>query len=155
MVWPSNQCPKLLVSFYGSLSPKLIFSVTINQLDCFGLISMENVSLEDPIWSHFSFLIIHNFASEKISLFMMSNGDEYQQDFLCPPWDHYFIRCWGLCETDPISKNVIKFRRNSLICPFVVPPYNWQKISHLVTVPPIWWSKRRQYISLSISFNCL
>ena len=49
----SEECPKLLVLVSGSCSPGLGFSIPTNKLVHFGLIYMENKSLEDPVWSHF------------------------------------------------------------------------------------------------------
>ena len=41
----SEEYPKLEVSFSISRSPKLMFSITINQLVHYGCMGMENVSL--------------------------------------------------------------------------------------------------------------
>ena len=43
--------PKLSVSVSGSRSPQVTLSISINQLVHFGLISTDNMSLEDPVWS--------------------------------------------------------------------------------------------------------
>ena len=61
VVWPSEQRKKLSVSFPGSRPPKLAFSITIKQSVRFGLIAVENDSLEDPVCSRYPLLIIHNF----------------------------------------------------------------------------------------------
>ena len=52
---PSKHLPKLSVAFSGSHPPNLSFSVTVNQLVRFGLIAVDNDSLEDPVWSHYPF----------------------------------------------------------------------------------------------------
>ena len=58
------QRPKLSVSFSGSRLPKMSVSITINNLVHFGLITVDTDSLESFIWSHYTFLMIDNFASE-------------------------------------------------------------------------------------------
>ena len=54
---PSKQQPKLLVLFIGSRLPKIMFSILNNQLVCYGVVAVENLSLEDLGGSHFPFLI--------------------------------------------------------------------------------------------------
>ena len=49
----SEKQSKLSISISGSRSPKITLSICINQLVRCGVISAENVSLEDPVCSHF------------------------------------------------------------------------------------------------------
>ena len=53
-----NQWKKLLVSVYGYWYLKLTVSITTNELVHFGVISMENVSLEELVGSHFPLWIV-------------------------------------------------------------------------------------------------
>ena len=46
-VQPSDQWPKLLVSFYGSRSTKITFYIITNKLVHHGVTSMDSTSLED------------------------------------------------------------------------------------------------------------
>ena len=121
---------------------------------CFGLIAVEIVCLKDPVWSHFPLLIIHNFSSEKFSPFLISNGNYYQWEILCPPWFYYCIGNLILvCTLFNVSKTVIKLRINPQSFLSVQTLLNLQTINYLVMVPPIRWLKRCQNITLRISFN--
>ena len=53
-----NQWEKLLVSVYGYCYLKLTVSITTNKLVHFGVISMENVSLEDLVGSYFPLWVV-------------------------------------------------------------------------------------------------
>ena len=56
-VRPSKQHLKLLVLFSGSPYSKLMFSILTNQLVHYGVISVDNASLEDLVRSHFTLWI--------------------------------------------------------------------------------------------------
>ena len=146
MVPPSVQRPKLSVSFSGSRPPKLSFSIKINHLVHFGLITVETNSLEIFVWSHYPLWMIHNFASDNFSPFIISDKNDYQWDLIYSTRVHYCRRCWCLCKVDPIYKTVVHFRRKLYIYLFVMPQWNYQTKNHLLTVTPIRWPKKWQEI---------
>ena len=120
MVPPSVQRPKLSVSFSGSRPPKLSFSIKINHLVHFGLITVETDSLKSFVRSHYPLWMIHNFASNKISPSIVSNKNDFKWDLPHPPQVHYCIGCWFVWAHDQvffIYKTVVNFWRNLSIHP--------------------------------------
>ena len=83
------QQPKLLVSFSGSCPTKLSVSITIENLVYFGIITVDNNSLEIFVRSHYPFRMIHNFASKNFFPSMISNENDCQWDLLRPPQVYY------------------------------------------------------------------
>ena len=64
-------------------------------------------------------------------------------------------RCRCLWSLKAIYKNVLHFRRNLSICPVFLKQYNYQKINHQLTVPPIILPNIWQERTLRIYFNLL
>ena len=69
---PSKQHPKFSVSVSGSCSTKIMFLIPTNQFVSCGVISTENVILEDLVGSHFTLWI----GTPPYHTFSISNEEE-------------------------------------------------------------------------------